>query len=85
MATPTALEPHGRMLERERSTFVSMTSETAGLIRGEGLKHSGPDASMRVVAIRTGHGVLRDAVLERALELSHYILMASGTLLIHRG
>ncbi len=84
MTAPTALKPYGRMLECEWSAFVPVALEAAGLIRREGLHHAGPETSMRIVAIDARHGALRNAVLEGTLKLRQYILMTTGTLLIHR-
>ncbi len=84
MTRPAALKSHGRVLECEGSALIPVAFEAAWLVCREGLHHTGPEASMRVVAIHARHGVLSYAVFERPLKLRHYILMATGALLIYR-
>ena len=83
MACPAAFKPHGRMLERKRTALVTMATQAPRLIRGERLPHGFPRGSVRIVAIHTGHRVLRHLVAKRFLKLRHHIGMAGRTLRVY--
>jgi hypothetical protein len=85
VATGTALQPHRRVLERERTSFVGMALETARLVGGERSHLTGEKTAMRIVAVRAGHRTLHKPVSMRTLKLTPSAGMARGTLLIDRG
>src|SRR5262249_54204122 len=84
VTTPTAPEPHHRVLEREWAAFVAVALEAAGLVGREKLHHSGPHAAMRIVAVHTGHGAFGKAVMVRFLKLAPGAGMAACALRIDR-
>jgi len=83
VTTPATLETYRRMLECERPTLFTMTTEATLLIRRKRLHHSGPETPVRIVAIHAGHGPFREAVLVGSLELIPSARMATGALNIH--
>ena len=78
-----ALEPYGRVLEREGSAFVAMALEATGLVRGEDLGHRRTNAAVWIVAIHASHCALRQLVMIGSLKLRPDVGMAARTLLVH--
>ena len=83
VARRATLRPHGRMLERERATFIAVALEASGLIRSERLRHRLAHRAVRIVAVHAGHLIFRHLVAEWLRELRLHALMASGTKCVH--
>src|SRR5437773_11755474 len=64
------------MLVDERTSFVRVTFEAHSVLRGGGAYRAGEETSMRVVAVVALHESFVDAVVESAVELLLYFLVA---------
>jgi hypothetical protein len=84
MASGTAFKADRCVFKGERTALVSMALEAAWLIGRETLRHCGPYASVRVVAIDAGHCAFHHPVMKRFLKLRRDGSVADGALLVDR-
>jgi hypothetical protein len=82
MATTAAFESYGGMFKGKRTTLVSVAFEATRFIGAEALRESGTTAPVGIVAIDATHGALRNAMMQRLLELRHHIDVAGRALFI---
>ena len=67
-----AFQFHRRMLERERTSLVTMALEAARLIAVDCLELLESRSAMGVVAVHTGHRAFRHWMMMRTLELGNH-------------
>jgi len=82
VTTRAALEAHGRVLEREGSALLPVTTEAPRLIGREGSHHPGTKASVGIVAVHAGHRTFWDGVFKGLLKLAPGTRMTAGALRI---
>lgn len=85
MAGSASVEFHRRMFEREWSAFIAVALQAPWLISGKSPGERGPNGSVRVVAIHTGHGILRNFVAVWLIEHCLHIQVAAFAERIHIG
>lgn len=80
MAGAAALHAHRSMLEGEGAAFVGMTLQAPRFVGREHpcLLHT--KLTMRIMAVRAGHSILRQSVGVRSVELSQTTDVARGAL-----
>ena len=69
----TAFKTYSSMLEGERSPLVSVAFKATRFVGGEGLKHRGANAAMRVMTVYTIHVPFWNLVMHRPLKLRQNI------------
>jgi hypothetical protein len=70
VAAGTAFQPHGSVLEGERTSLVGVALETAWLVGSERPYLPEEKAAMRIMAVCARHCALHESVGMRALKLA---------------